>query len=428
MAGLMESIFGGGTQALTKERYARANLEAQDIIDSASKIQAPGEAIGTSFGTPFGKEFGQGLARGIFGDPEKEAATEQDAAMKEISDKYSPNQPEYHLAVADYARKQGLYEESALAFGKANEIKKANQQQTATDLAASTLTDYGYVDQAALVKSGAINSQQASELITSITKPKEVVDPKDGNTYLATITREGEIKKKGSLVKPAKMEQEYLQGNENKNKFRWKNSVTGELGEQVFDTLEDGERERTRLAKAAPKIAAAENSLSLLAEIKELSGKAGFEYGAAKQIAGQPSYILNEKIQTIQSDKTFQKLLDIKAGGGTLGAVSEVEINLLMASISALNPSVGEEEFLKQIEKIEFHFENARRQLLGLETKINYNSSYYKDKVIVSKDDQGKPKAYITSEISGDRVDITDQYDFSKNKTLQKPNLTITPR
>ena len=213
----MESIFGGGTQALTKERYARANLEAQDIIDSASKIQAPGEAIGTSFGTPFGKEFGQGLARGIFGDPEKEAATEKDAAIKAISDKYSPNQPEYHLAVADYAREQGLYEESALAFGKANEIKKANQQQTATDLAASTLTDYGYVDQAALVKTGAIDSQQASELITSITKPKEVVDQKDGNTYLATMTREGKIKKKGSLVKPAKMEQEYLQGDENKN-------------------------------------------------------------------------------------------------------------------------------------------------------------------------------------------------------------------
>ena len=70
-------------------------------------------------------------------------------------------------------------------------------------------------------------------------------------------------------------------------------------------------------------------------------------------------------------------------------------------------------------EKIEFHFENARRQLLGLETKINYNSSYYKDKVIVSKDDQGKPKAYITSEISKERVDISDQYDFSKNKTSQ---------
>ena len=121
--GLMKSIFGGGPQALTNQRYATIRSEADDIINTTNKIQSPGEAIGGAFGTPFGKEFGAGLARGLLGDPEMEAAQQEEAFLQELSRTYEINSPEFLNEFAKYKQSQGDFDKASQLTELSNQIQ-----------------------------------------------------------------------------------------------------------------------------------------------------------------------------------------------------------------------------------------------------------------------------------------------------------------
>jgi len=121
--GLMKSIFGGGPQALTNQRYATIRSEADDIINTTNKIQSPGEAIGGAFGTPFGKEFGAGLARGLLGDPEMEAAQQEEAFLQELSRTYEINSPEFLDEFARYKQSQGDFDKASQLTELSNQTK-----------------------------------------------------------------------------------------------------------------------------------------------------------------------------------------------------------------------------------------------------------------------------------------------------------------
>ena len=121
--GLMKSIFGGGPQALTNQRYATIRSEADDIINTTNKIQSPGEAIGGAFGTPFGKEFGGGLARGLLGDPEMEAAQQEEAFLQELSRTYEINSPEFLDEFARYKQSQGDFDKASQLTELSNKTK-----------------------------------------------------------------------------------------------------------------------------------------------------------------------------------------------------------------------------------------------------------------------------------------------------------------
>ena len=121
--GLMKSIFGGGPQTLTNQRYATIRSEADDIVNVANKIQSPGEAIGGAFGTPFGKEFGGGLARGLLGDPEMEAAQQEEAFLQELSRTYEINSPEFLDEFARYKQSQGDFDKASQLTELSNKTK-----------------------------------------------------------------------------------------------------------------------------------------------------------------------------------------------------------------------------------------------------------------------------------------------------------------
>jgi len=121
--GLMKSIFGGGPQALTNQRYATIRSEADDIINTTNKIQSPGEAIGGAIGTPFGKEFGAGLARGLLGDPEMEAAQQEEAFLQELSRTYEINSPEFLDEFARYKQSQGDFDKASQLTELSNQTK-----------------------------------------------------------------------------------------------------------------------------------------------------------------------------------------------------------------------------------------------------------------------------------------------------------------
>ena len=165
--GLMKSIFGGGPQTLTNQRYATIRSEADDIINATNKIQSPGEAIGGAFGKPFGKEFGAGLARGLLGDPEMEAAQQEEAFLQELSRTYEINSPEFLDEFARYKQSQG-------DFDKASQLTELSNQTKNKLLTAQNKE----IREEALSK--LLNNPDRQDLITEYIKaegdPKIVID------------------------------------------------------------------------------------------------------------------------------------------------------------------------------------------------------------------------------------------------------------
>jgi len=94
----------------------------------------------------------------------------------------------------------------------------------------------------------------------------------------------------------------------------------------------------------------------------------GVTGAATGPVPGTPSYKLRKVLGTVQANLGFDKLQDMRNNsptGGALGQVSERELAFLQATITALDPNMGEEELLKSLEKIKRHYNNWRETALG---------------------------------------------------------------
>lgn len=86
---------------------------------------------------------------------------------------------------------------------------------------------------------------------------------------------------------------------------------------------------------------------------------------------------LNNYVKTLQSNLAFdrlQKMRDQSKTGGALGQVSNIELDLLKSSVSALDPMSG--NFKEQLQTVRTSYENFRNALLGIEPK---GKNYFKD-------------------------------------------------
>lgn len=75
----------------------------------------------------------------------------------------------------------------------------------------------------------------------------------------------------------------------------------------------------------------------------------GFRGSQTRKIAGGEAFDLSKNLETIQSDQALNKLIKLKAAGGTLGAVSEKELALLMNAKRSLDQSQSEEQFRENL-------------------------------------------------------------------------------
>ena len=82
MAGLMESIFGGGVKQLTEKRRLQQEKDIQAQLALYAKKQTP---ILDQIGGAFGQSFGEEAARNIFGDREMEDAILNTQRQKELN-------------------------------------------------------------------------------------------------------------------------------------------------------------------------------------------------------------------------------------------------------------------------------------------------------------------------------------------------------
>ena len=65
---------------------------------------------------------------------------------------------------------------------------------------------------------------------------------------------------------------------------------------------------------------------------------------------------------TLESNLAFSTLVDLKAQGGTLGAVSEAELNLLKAEIAKFDANMKPEEVIRQLETVDREYRRIIRR------------------------------------------------------------------
>lgn len=381
--GLMKSIFGGGPQSLTNQRYAAIRSEADDIINMANKIQSPGEAIGGAFGTPFGKEFGAGLARGIFGDPEMELAEEDAAAFKAINEKYDQDDPNRFYAIAEYANSKNKYSEGAQAFKQGAELEKAQTKsklKTASNLqVANRLKELGYPDRADRIEKGLAGDQEIqASLNLSQKRYTRVNDLGDKEEVLKDAN--GNVTKVLGVVEKAKTV--IKESTTTPGKFIVMSETDGRIINTV-DSISEAQRDQERLAKVRSALRKTNRQISILDNIEKLvkDDASGSEYDLFKEIPGTNSRALAGEIDTIKANLSFDALEEIrnnKTGGG-LGSITERELDLLGSTISALDPGLSKEDFLLQVNRIRTYYDNIIKLSLGQEVKIDYKGDAYKD-------------------------------------------------
>jgi len=166
MASLMDTVFGGGVEELTREREAEKKANIQAILNQRRK-DGNYDALG-AFGTRLGTNLGDKLGEKIFGDPEMDKAKSDQLAVEQIRSQYEPNDPRFGYALSDLFRKRGDMKTSISLFNQAKEHEKkinlqTNRVERNTDIATNIEAENPNI--AALIKGGGLTDNQIADLI-----------------------------------------------------------------------------------------------------------------------------------------------------------------------------------------------------------------------------------------------------------------------
>lgn len=212
----------------------------------------------------------------------------------------------------------------------------------------------------------------------------DLMDVDTGITNKVLINRDGEILKTIGVSKLPELKRIDLPN----GKYSWENTVTGKRG-IAHDTPESAEQERKRVSKLYSNLSQIDSTLGTIMEAKTLvteKGAAGLTYNYASLPIGTSERELQGKVSTLQSTLAFdrlQKMRDDSKTGGALGQVSNIELQLLKENLTALDPILGDEAFIAQLNKVEKHYNNFRKSLLGETPEINWSDPIYKGKTTV---------------------------------------------
>lgn len=120
-----------------------------------------------------------------------------------------------------------------------------------------------------------------------------------------------------------------------KQKIKWEGSQ-----DQVFSAIGAGEEKQIVMTNT-------------IAKVKELIGGWTTTYGASlSDIPGTDARMLKGLLDTLKANSAFTTLTSLKASGGTLGAISEAELNLLERAFGAIDQGGDSTELLRVIDQI----------------------------------------------------------------------------
>ena len=273
---------------------------------------------------------------------------------------------------------------------KEQEQKKTQEEQAGLRASsmATALKTAGHEELARQVELGDTEAYKRGLQLISPEKGKtsieDIVDPATGVTHKVVLSADGTVLRTVGVSKVPTLKSVTLPNGQ----IVWENEATGTRSEPQ-DTPEAAEQEKQRIEKLTSDLAAVDNVLLTVTEARELSEDptgSGVLYNLASLGIGTSARELAGKISTLRSTLAFQrlqKMRDESKTGGALGQVSNIELELLQNSLTALDPIVGEEAFKKQLQKVEKHYSNFRKALLGQPLDIDWSQPAYKGKTTV---------------------------------------------
>ena len=279
--------------------------------------------------------------------------------------------------LAQVQQVQGNTAAAAQTAAQIQQLNKQEQKKTQEEQAglrassmATALKAAGHEELARQVELGDTEAYKRGLQLISPEKGKtsieDIVDPATGVTHKVLLSADGTVLRTVGVSKVPKLKSVTLPTGQ----IVWENEATGTRSEPQ-DTPEAAEQEKQRIEKLTSDLAAVDNVLLTVAEARELSEDptgSGVLYNLASLGIGTSARELAGKISTLQSTLAFdrlQKMRDESKTGGALGQVSNIELQLLQNSLTALDPIVGEEAFKEQLQKVEKHYNNFRKALLG---------------------------------------------------------------
>jgi len=174
-------------------------------------------------------------------------------------------------------------------------------------------------------------------------------------------------------------------------KYRVNNLSNGVRGELV-DTPEAAQLKKQQMEQTQNGLFALDEILAKVTKAKKLGeGEGGIggmgaagrwgAYSILSRIAiGTDSKELAGIIKSLQANLGFKELQEMRKNsptGGALGSVSNLEIGLLVAAVTSLDPGMGVETFNEQLDLVSRHYDNFKRGLMGMPSKVDYNSEEY---------------------------------------------------
>lgn len=150
-----------------------------------------------------------------------------------------------------------------------------------------------------------------------------------------------------------------------------KNNTTGERGQNVA-TPQAARIQQQKFESTMSAISSLDNTLGIIGEIEEKAQGFGtfnaLSYDLFKYVPTTDSKYIQNKIETIQANLAFDKLEQIRKNsptGGSLGSISNFELELLRQVVTGLDPTLGGEAFKEQLRKVEIHYNRFKASLIG---------------------------------------------------------------
>jgi len=389
---MIESIFGKTTSQLAEERNIRNKELTQQFADLAAKTKSSpaGAAIGASFGT----SFAQGLLGGLGLDPEIEKAKqaeEQQAALNEQISKLDSNDPARFYLISKAYQSTGDTKNAITALQIGQELEQFKKEG---QMAAQTAQKEIEAKNAFLRYSQTKSDEDKANAI-ALGVPVENINAlntrskKDRYMAFGNNLFDTETEQFVTLPEAEKETKDsYASVTIGKDRYGILNKNTGAVEPINSTTKEDAEQQVQNTRNLLLNLGRVDTKFDQIRRARDLveEGAAGFEYGVAKQFPMTDSARLESILQSLLSEEAFgrlQQMRDESKTGGALGQVSNIELELLKAALTTLNPSLGAKEFNKQLGIVEEKYNNVRRSLLGEMPQINWDDPAYQGKVKV---------------------------------------------
>lgn len=369
-------------------------MARQDLVGLLTGVQSTQQPISATNPQDWRMQFGQRQSekmnqrlRGLTGRMSTQEALGAGLSQLDLST------PEGLRTVAKLQQSTGNLAGAAQTAARIKQMQEQERKAEATGLRASSMSqalkEAGHEDLARQVELGDADAyKRGLELISpekGKTSIEDIVDPTTGVTHKVVLSPDGTVLRTVGVSKMPELKSVTLPNGQ----IVWENEAIGTRGEPQ-DTPEAADQERDRVDKLYSDLAAVDNVLVTVSEAKKLAEDESMTTGVFYNLASMPfatdARTLQTKITTLQATLAFdrlQKMRDESKTGGALGQVSNIELQLLQSALTALDPIVGEEEFIKQLEKVQKHYTNFKKALLGEPLDIDWSRPEYKGKTTV---------------------------------------------